>query len=204
MRQSYALTIYPLAALWLSRFLVSLASSLPIIASLLVRRAIYRASSNTHHLLAVVVRHRRGMDTTALNPPRSVALPGSPLMLAPQGASVPSTYKCNDPDECITPLYHHHLRRPIPSAPALLPPPATRAAAPRYEPRRLPFLIRTPSPRIRTTHVPIHLPPANTVPPPPHSFIRPIYRSLCSYLVLYSRTLVVGVGMRTRLCRVVV
>ena len=112
MRQFYALTIYPLAALWLYRFLDSLASSLPIIASLLVRRAIYRfscrcrrsrgASSNTHHLLAVVDRHRHGMDT-ALSHPRSVALPGSPLMLAPQGASVPSTYKCNDPDECITP-----------------------------------------------------------------------------------------------------
>ncbi|KAL1680460.1 hypothetical protein EV122DRAFT_262172, partial [Schizophyllum commune] len=266
MRQFYALTIYPLAALWLSRFLDSLASSLPIIASLLVRRAIYRfscrcrrsrrASSNTHHLLAVVVRHRHGMDTTALNPPRSVALPGSPLMLAPQGASVPSTYKCNDPDECITPLYYHHLRRPIPSAPALLPPPATLAAAPRYEvrwpssahphrrlvrhhltrgvhiPRRAAWLLaflslaahpsssRTPLPRIRTTHVPIHLPPTtreHRTSSPPHSFTRPIYRSLCSYLVLYcatiylmglrrhtARTLVVGVGMRTRPCRVVV
>ncbi|KAL1710385.1 hypothetical protein EV121DRAFT_251678, partial [Schizophyllum commune] len=128
-------------------FLNSLASSLLIIASLLVRRAIYRfscrcrrsrrASSNTHHLLAVVDRHRHGMDT-ALSHPRSVALPGSPLMLAPQGAS----------------------------------------------PRRLPPSSHPNSPRTRTTHVPTHhLPPANTVPPPStHSFTRPIYRSLCSYL----------------------
>ncbi|KAL1721894.1 hypothetical protein EV715DRAFT_248256 [Schizophyllum commune] len=122
MRQFYALTIYPLAALWL-------------------------ASSNTHHLLAVVVRHRHGMDTTALNPPRSVALPGSPLMLAPQGASVPSTYK-----------------------------------SPRYE-------VRWPS----SAH--------------PHRRLVLLY---CATIYLMglrrhtARTLVVGVGMRTRLCRVVV
>ncbi|KAL1749717.1 hypothetical protein FB107DRAFT_267715 [Schizophyllum commune] len=158
MRQFYALTIYPLAALWLSRFLDSLASSLPIITSLLVRRAIHRASSNTHHLLAVVVRHRHGMDTTALHPPRSVALPGSPLMLAPQGASA-----------------HPHRRLP----------------------RRPPFLI----PNSCTSH-----------PNYPRTYSPTTREHLLYCATIYlmglrrhtARTLVVGVGMRTRLCRVVV